>query len=240
MKAREVELKEIYNRLVQWIYLGCLMSVLPLVVMLSVFLTYTKILGLELTAPVAFTALALFNKLHHAFDEIPSTFIAFIQARVSIVRIEKFLAEPEVSSNNIVNNLDQQSSSLDGNILIGFKDATFQWPDGTDSEDTALDKPSLSLDPPPIQSPLNKFFLRDLNITFPVNELSIICGQTGCGKTSLLMALLGEMECINGRVFLPKKIIDQSSGTMVGGAPSGIAYVAQTGNLMNESFDEMK
>jgi ABC-type cobalamin/Fe3+-siderophores transport system ATPase subunit len=70
--------------------------------------------------------------------------------------------------------------------------------------------------------------LIDLNITFPVGKLSIICGPTGSGKTSLLMALLGELECISGRVFLPKKKISSNN---MGGAPSGVAYVAQTGNL---------
>jgi ABC-type Mn2+/Zn2+ transport system ATPase subunit len=69
--------------------------------------------------------------------------------------------------------------------------------------------------------------LIDLNIDFPIGKLSIICGPTGSGKTSLLMALLGELECLGGRVFLPRK----TSSKIMGGAPSGIAYVAQTGLL---------
>jgi ABC-type Mn2+/Zn2+ transport system ATPase subunit len=60
--------------------------------------------------------------------------------------------------------------------------------------------------------------LVDLNIEFPVGKLSIICGPTGSGKTSLLMALLGELDCLGGHVFLPRK------------ASGGIAYVAQSGN----------
>ena len=41
------------------------------------------------------------------------------------------------------------------------------------------------------------------------------------------MALLGELECLDGRVFLPRKVPSKKN---LGGAPSGIAYVAQTGN----------
>jgi hypothetical protein len=47
--------------------------------MLSVFMTYTKLLGNELSATVAFTALTLFNMLRHALDEGPSTIISIIQ-----------------------------------------------------------------------------------------------------------------------------------------------------------------
>ncbi|CAJ0837317.1 5765_t:CDS:10 [Entrophospora sp. SA101] len=235
MEARELELIEIRNRLVQWIYLGCLWTALPLLVMLSVFLTYTKILGYDLSAPVAFTALALFNKLRHALDEIPSTIIAFIQARVSISRVEKFLAEPEISNNN--NKLNQQSLfDENSRCLIGFKDASFRWPDGGDSDTTTLNNLPPSLDSPSINDQSNKFLLRDLNVSFPVNELSIICGPTGCGKTSLLMALLCEMECLNGYVFLPRKSNSQLSKNIVGGAPSGVAYVAQTAWLQNATI----
>ena len=43
----------------------------------------------------------------------------------------------------------------------------------------------------------------DLDIKFEIGKLNIIAGPTGSGKTSLLMALLGEMTLIKGKVFLP-------------------------------------
>lgn len=133
------------------------------------------------------------------------------------MRIEKFLKEPEITRQD-----SRPSSSNDPEI--GFRNASFQWPNGASSTDDLNNNIDIT-----IKNPLNKFTLFDLNITFPVGKLSIICGPTGSGKTSLLMALLGELDCLSGRVFLPRK---KTSPKNVGGAPSGIAYVAQTGNLM--------
>ena len=63
----------------QWVYMGNLSMCLPFIIMLSVFMTYTKLLGNELSATVAFTALALFSMLRHALNEAPPTIISVIQ-----------------------------------------------------------------------------------------------------------------------------------------------------------------
>ncbi|CAG8509015.1 21771_t:CDS:10 [Cetraspora pellucida] len=223
MNARDNELNQIKNRLMEWVYMCSLWTSLPLIIMLSMFITYTKLLGNELTAAVAFTALALFNNLRHALDEMPSMLTGIIQARVSISRIEKFLNEPELNRQNSIPSINDP--------YIGFKNSTFRWPDGEDSIDNSSVSVNLNT-----QNPSNKFTLINLNISFPVNELSIICGPTGSGKTSLLMALLGEMECLDGQVFLPRTNIE--SLNKLGGAPSGIAYVSQTAWLQNASIKD--
>ncbi|KAF0384647.1 P-loop containing nucleoside triphosphate hydrolase protein [Gigaspora margarita] len=149
-------------------------------------------------------------------DEMPSMLVYIIQAHVSISRIEKFLKEPEIDHKCSIQNFDVP--------YIEFKSATFQWPDGEDSIDNSSVSVELTM-----QTPLNKFTLKNLNVSFPVNELSIICGPMGSGQTSLLMALLGEMECLDGRVFLPRMTTESSN--KLGGAPSGVVYAAQTGNF---------
>ncbi|CAG8581475.1 740_t:CDS:10, partial [Diversispora eburnea] len=208
--ARENELKELKNRLMQWVYMGNLWMMLPLLIMLS-----------ELTATIAFTSLALFNNLRHALDEIPATVIAFIQ-------------ESEIKR------LDTRPSSIN-DPDIGFVDATFQWPDGNDSTEDLSSLSSSSTDSSAtatdniITNPLNKFTLKNINTAFPIGELSLICGPTGCGKTSLLMALLGEMECVSGRTFLPRNNNFEFLKNL-GGAPSGIAYVAQTAWIQNATI----
>ena len=63
----------------QWVYMENVWTFFPLFIMFSVFMTYTKLLGNELTATIAFTALTLFNLLRHALDEGPATIIAIIQ-----------------------------------------------------------------------------------------------------------------------------------------------------------------
>ncbi|CAG8465353.1 5760_t:CDS:10, partial [Scutellospora calospora] len=221
MSARDHELKEIKSRLMEWVYMSSLWTCLPLLLMLSVFLTYTKIFGHDLTASVAFTALALLNNLRNALDEMPYILTSIIQARISISRIEKFLNEPELDRKISVPSI--------GDPYIGFKNATLQWPDVDNSVEDTSKSTDLTT-----RKQSNKFILKNLNLSFPVNELSIICGPTGCGKTSLLMSLLGEMECLDGQVFLPRTT--NGSSTELGGAPSGVAYVAQTAWLQNATI----
>ncbi|XP_042366945.1 ATP-binding cassette sub-family C member 9-like [Plectropomus leopardus] len=46
--------------------------------------------------------------------------------------------------------------------------------------------------------------LSDINIRIPTGQLTMIVGQVGCGKSSLLLAMLGEMQTIDGRVYWSK------------------------------------
>uniref|UniRef100_A0A4W3JB18 ATP-binding cassette, sub-family C (CFTR/MRP), member 9 n=1 Tax=Callorhinchus milii TaxID=7868 RepID=A0A4W3JB18_CALMI len=43
--------------------------------------------------------------------------------------------------------------------------------------------------------------ITDINIRIPTGELTMIVGQVGCGKSSLLLATLGEMQNISGKVY---------------------------------------
>ncbi|KAI6025492.1 hypothetical protein EDC04DRAFT_2930881 [Pisolithus marmoratus] len=47
----------------------------------------------------------------------------------------------------------------------------------------------------------NRFELRDIKVQFPAGKLSLITGPTGCGKTALLLALLGQMTMIKGKLW---------------------------------------
>ena len=97
--------------------------------------------------------------------------------------------------------------------LIGFKDASFTW--GTKNGiNQAGATPA--------------FKLIDLNTAFVPGSLNIIAGPTGSGKTSLLMALLGEMTHLQGRVFLPgSHSREDLYPSPVTGLTESIAYCAQ-------------
>ncbi|CAG8685386.1 3615_t:CDS:2, partial [Dentiscutata heterogama] len=93
-----------------------------------------------------------------------------------------------------------QNYSIRNDGRIGFTNATFQWPNDS-----------------------NNFTLNKLNVFFPPGKLSIIHGPTGCGKSALLKALLGEMKYLDGSVFFPN---------------GEIAYVSQTAWLQNGTIRE--
>ncbi|KAI9251679.1 P-loop containing nucleoside triphosphate hydrolase protein [Helicostylum pulchrum] len=160
-----------------------------------------------LTASIAFTALALFNTFRGALDEFPLLMSMLLQANVSVKRIEKFLDEDEVK-------LPVQSTSSTETSLGFIDNASFSW----DSHADGYNKPSV----------------KNLNLNFPMGKLSIVCGPTGSGKTTLLCSLLGETHCLSGQAILPRTIPNKHSP--LGGAVSGVAYVAQTAWLQNCSI----
>ncbi|KAI9496002.1 hypothetical protein BDB00DRAFT_811355 [Zychaea mexicana] len=209
LTARQTELKAIRARLFMFMHMMNAWFLIPILIMITVFYIYT--LDHKLTASTAFTALALFNTFRAALDEFPMIISFVLQANVSAKRIESFLDEDEVE-------IPEPSSALDGTQIGFVGDAAFSW-----------EKPDVS-----DQDSESKISLRDLNLSFPVNKLSIVCGPTGSGKTTLLASLLGETWCVRGSVRLPRIVPTRTSP--LGGAVSGIAYVAQTAWLQNCSI----
>ncbi|KXN85925.1 ATP-dependent bile acid permease [Leucoagaricus sp. SymC.cos] len=79
-----------------------------------------------------------------------------------------------------------------------------------------------------------RFELKDLNIRFPEGELTIVTGSTASGKTALLMALLGEMTTVSGRIIMRKEPsqIDEN------GFMHSISYAAQSPWLRHQSIKD--
>uniref|UniRef100_A0A7N5ZQZ0 ATP-binding cassette, sub-family C (CFTR/MRP), member 9 n=1 Tax=Anabas testudineus TaxID=64144 RepID=A0A7N5ZQZ0_ANATE len=77
-----------------------------------------------------------------------------------------------------------------------------------------------------------------------VGQLTMIVGQVGCGKSSLLLAMLGEMQTIEGRVCWSKTCGSYlvSFASVFHGAPSKnrnfVAYAAQKSWLLNATVED--
>ncbi|KAJ3309507.1 hypothetical protein HDU76_003588, partial [Blyttiomyces sp. JEL0837] len=72
------------------------------------------------------------------------------------------------------------------------------------------------------------FELRDITARFPFGGLTTIVGPTGSGKTSMLLALLGEMKRKQGFCFFPDPRLKNPS----------VAYAAQTAFILNATVRE--
>ncbi len=185
--------------------------------------------------------------------------VILLQAHVSVKRIEEFLLEDEgewallcPSSTDILAVPDWVSSlkrlpnaSSSEPTRIGFEHATLRWNSGKQS--TSDTKPEQKKNPSPSASVTSAgdtavdspdpvvFDLSNLTIDFPIGKLSVITGPTGAGKTAILIALLGEMELLEGNSWLPKAMTQVDPNTKL---RNSIAYAAQTPWLQQRSIKD--
>lgn len=70
------------------------------------------------------------------------------------------------------------------------------------------------------------------NISFSIQKKEIICviGESGCGKTTLLKAIQGLLDCSKGQIFYNGKLVEGASEKLVPGT-EGISTVYQDFNL---------
>ncbi|CAG8546843.1 26170_t:CDS:2, partial [Gigaspora rosea] len=154
LEARKIELKQLRNNFIYLSMFDLLWMATPILVTILSFFFFTKIQNNELTAAIAFTSIVIFNELRFALNALPETFMDGLQALVSIHRIEKFLDEDEI----YVSSENNDSFTT----LISFEKATISWNIIKENSD--------------------EFIMKNLDLEFPVGELSIICGPTGSGK----------------------------------------------------------
>lgn len=145
---------------------------------------------------------------------IPELTTDLIDAFISLGRIEKYLAAPEIS----VNNVDAPN--------ISFENASFAWPSDDDKEEGD-----------------NQYVLSGVDISFPKNELSVVSGKTGTGKSLLLAAILGEVDLLSGKINVPRPPNTYDRRDHLANKdnwiiPSAIAFVAQIPWIENASIKD--
>ncbi|XP_064886770.1 multidrug resistance-associated protein 1 isoform X3 [Columba livia] len=166
----------------------------PFLVALSTFAVYVTIdKNNILDAQKAFVSLALFNILRFPLNMLPMVISSIVEASVSLKRLRVFLSHEELDPDSIVRNPITES---EGCIVV--KNATFSW--------SKTDPPSLN----------------SINFTVPEGSLVAVVGQVGCGKSSLLSALLGEMDKKEGYVAVK----------------GSVAYVPQQAWVQNATLED--
>ncbi|QRV86056.1 ABC transporter [Ceratobasidium sp. AG-Ba] len=201
-------------------YLGLISEavnyVLPLIVMIVTFASHTLLFKKTLDASSVFSSVGIFEVLGWQLFSVFQHISSIIQAKVSLDRTNDFLNKTEL--------LDVYAKEDDGTALefpsppepsaIGFRNAMFTW------------SRQLTSTPTPSQRNFRLYIGGEL--LFRKGKINMIIGPTGCGKTSLLMALLGEMH------FAPS-LPDAWFGLPREG---GISYAAQEAWIQNETIRE--
>ncbi|NXH21247.1 MRP6 protein, partial [Bucco capensis] len=146
-----------------------------------------------LDAQKAFVSLTLINILNTAHTFLPFSINAAVQAKVSLNRLATFLNLEELNPERSSRNT---SDCVQASITI--RNGTFCW------------------------SKENSPCLTSIDLTVPQGSLLAVVGQVGAGKSSLLSALLGELEKIAGSVTMKDTA----------------AYVPQQAWIQNASVEE--
>lgn len=218
-EKRSAELRAIRNRYILWAFAATLWFGIPLLITFFSFLLYTKVEKKPLKPSVAFTALSLFSLLRIPLDQFADMLAHVQETRVSVNRVEEFLNEDETEKyTQLVQENDDEAEPV-----IGFRNATFTW-GGRDSHG---------------KTGSVAFRMIDLDIKFHVGRLNVVAGPTGSGKTSLLMALLGEMTIVDGSVMLPSGYSRENLVTNPAtGLAESVAYCAQQAWLVNDTIKQ--
>ncbi|KAH7915135.1 hypothetical protein BJ138DRAFT_1170143 [Hygrophoropsis aurantiaca] len=233
-EKREEELSWIFKGNVLLVMTSVLNFVVPLITMAATYTTHTLIMGQSLSASKVFSSMAVFDMLKEQLftvfymgpriiqgKHISVSALEFkllihpLLAKVSLDRIYKFLVETELLdefTNTENEGLELFGSDAEESNVIGFRNAAFTWSSDNDGTVTPSKRRF-------------KLFIED-ELNFQPGKINLIVGPTGSGKTSLIMALLGEMHFVRldptSWFNLPRK--------------GGVAYAAQESWVQNETI----
>lgn len=164
----------------------------------SVVLVTCILLNMELTYTVVFTVLATFRIIQDPIRSVPDVLSTFIQARVSLQRLDRFLVEDELSESAVqkdVSHVSEYAVRVDG--------ATLSW-DPMDARPT----------------------LRDINLVVKRGHKVAVCGTIGSGKSTLLQSFLGEITKVAGKLELSGRVayVAQTAWIQTGSVKDNILF----------------
>ncbi|KAL0217854.1 hypothetical protein RCL1_008703 [Eukaryota sp. TZLM3-RCL] len=143
-----------------------LMAGAPLLVAISTFLALF-LSKTPLTPEIVFPTLSLLNLLRFPLTILPRTLSNFVEAKVSLDRINDFMKAEEVQPVVAVTN--------DSNCVVSMENASFTWEDNEHS-----------------------FNLKDLSFSILKGQIVAFIASVGQGKSSVLNAILGELNLTSG------------------------------------------
>ncbi|XP_075784195.1 ATP-binding cassette sub-family C member 8 isoform X3 [Pelodiscus sinensis] len=225
-------------------------AAIPIAAVLTTFVVHAHLTGnADFSPSVAFASLSLFHILVTPLFLLSSVVRSTVKALVSVQKLSEFLSSEEIGEeydkcpvprsadnhskyqvvplkvvnrkrparedwNNYSSHMRRPVNITEGDdFCVKITNGFFTWtPDGS---------PTLS----------------NIDIRIPQGQLTMIVGQVGCGKSSLLLATLGEMQKISGNVFWNSPEKETAVDTEVRKRGS-VAYASQKPWLLNATVEE--
>ncbi|XP_038067451.1 ATP-binding cassette sub-family C member 9-like [Patiria miniata] len=246
-KVRALEILAMVKQMVFKVVLMTISNACPILVTIVSYSLYTKLTGEPLTPDIAFAALSVFNQMLTPLFIMPNVFVYHINAIISTGRLRMFFEAPEIErqegeefwaggrdKNGALQSGRRSSKPEDKQrLLSNDNQADHDNEYGTfDAKTTSFIVPSV---PDDIAVRVKGSFtwdssaksptLENISLDIPTGKLTMVVGQVGSGKSSLLSAILGEMTTVSGRVQWNRKY-------------NSVSYGAQKAWLLNASLKE--
>uniref|UniRef100_A0A8C8W2R8 ATP-binding cassette, sub-family C member 9 n=1 Tax=Peromyscus maniculatus bairdii TaxID=230844 RepID=A0A8C8W2R8_PERMB len=189
-------------------------AAIPIAAVLATFVTHAYVSGNSLKPAEAFASLSLFHILVTPLFLL-STVVRFaVKAIISVQKLNEFLLSDEIGEDSwrtAEGTLPFESCKKHtGVVTNGY----FSWGSGLAT-------------------------LSNIDIRIPTGQLTMIVGQVGCGKSSLLLAILGEMQTLEGKVYWSN--VNESEPSFEATRSRSrysVAYAAQKPWLLNATVEE--
>ncbi|KZO89806.1 ATP-binding cassette transporter [Calocera viscosa TUFC12733] len=211
---RTEELRYTRKRRFLELLISNLTVLLPMASMIITYGTYTLVFHKDLNASIVFSSMSIFDLLRMDLVAITGDLNSMINAKISLDRVDNFLRKSPLLDAYDIDNATSSllpHDDLDHGNVVGFHNASFAWDPRADGSNSRNFRLSFEGD-----------------IIFTWGGINLIIGPTGCGKTSVLMALLGEMHfqptSPYGWYSLPRH--------------AGIAYAVQESWVMNATIKD--
>ena len=221
----------------------------PLIQPILVFFTYVAIQSKPLDAATAFTTVALFNIMRFPFAFLPMGLLQYIQSKISLTRLERYLDLPELGDYVEIEPKGEIFPSDLGSISI--QNGSFSWIDpdakpirtvndvkkkkkrakkseaADDTNNIGSSQHSSTSGGSNGSSKSPTITLQNLTVRIESGSLVAVVGAVGCGKSSFLSAMMGEMEPIHGSTVQSPRLPE---------APGFVSYCAQTPWVVNDTL----
>ncbi|KAM5169906.1 ATP-binding cassette sub-family C member 9 [Mantella aurantiaca] len=213
-------------------------AAIPIAAVLATFVTHEYVERKTLTPANAFASLSLFHILVTPLFLL-STVVRFaVKALVSVQKLNEFFTSDEIRDDSMRNgdspslfDACRKHPGIHSRAINRKQPLRYQL-------DSYEQKPRRQIRPSDSEEVAIKVIggyfswgtglatLSNIDIQIPTGQLTMVVGQVGCGKSSLLLAILGEMQALEGRVCWNDK------------NRNSVAYAGQKPWLLNATVEE--